>query len=225
MGILKGAMTARRYTVMGEVPDGFRVTFVDMLNAYGFREPASRTSTEEHYGWVLTQNLLDHDFEDLNAWLFGHYAVFQLRVDKKVLPKPYFNAHLQKRIEAWCEENGVKQAPRNVKTELKEQLEFEWLANALPRVKVTEVCWNVAENWVLFGSLSERENDRFRKLFHQTFGIQLVATNPLDLLGDETLAHGLEQTGGSELRIGPERRIVDTDRFGEDDEDEEVGFG
>ena len=144
MGILKGALTARRYSVQGDVPDGFRVSFIDALNAYGFREPASVTSTEEHYGWVLTQNLLDNDFEDLNAWLYGHYAVFQLRVDKKVLPKAYFKAHLDKRIDAWCQENGAKQAPRGVKAELKEQLEFEWLAKALPRVKVTEVCWNVA---------------------------------------------------------------------------------
>lgn len=223
MGIMKGALTARRYSVEGDVPEGFRVTFVDMLNAYGFRDPASRTSTEEHYGWVLTQNLLDSDFEDLNAWLYGQYAVFQLRVDKKVLPANYFKAHLEKNIQAWCEENGAKAAPRGVKTELKEQLEFEWLSRAFPRVKVTEVCWNVAEGWVLFGSLSERENDRFRKLFHQTFGMQLHATNPLDLLGDDDLAHALEQTGGSELRIGPERRIVE--HIDSDEDEGEVWDG
>lgn len=200
MGILKGALTARRYTVLGEAPEGFRISYVEALEAYAFRDPGSRTSKEETWGWVRAQNLLYTDFEDLNHWLFGHYAVFSMRVDKKVLPAAYFRAHLDALVAEWCVENAQKVAPRGVRSELKERLEFEWLQKALPRVKVTEACWNMAEGYVVFASLSERENDRFRKLFHQTFGLKLMATNPLDLLDDE-LSLELEQTGGSNLEV------------------------
>lgn len=201
MGILKGALTARRYTVLGETPEGFRITYADAMNAYAFRDPGSKTSKEETWGWVRSQNLLYTDFDDLNHWLHGHYALFSLRVDKKVLPAAYFRAHLERSIAEWCVENGAKVAPRGVKSEIKERLEFEWLQKALPRVKVMEVCWNMAENTVLFANVSDRENDRFRKLFHQTFGLRLQATNPLDLLADEELALALEQTGGSDLEV------------------------
>ena len=213
MGMIKGPVTARRYSVLGEPPEGFRISYVEALNAYAFTEPASRTSMEERAGWVLSQNLLDTDFTDLNGWLFNHYAYFHLRVDKKSLPANYFKAHLEKRCEAWCQEHGREKAPRGVKSELKEQLEFEWLQKTLPKVKVLECVWNMAEGTVWFSSLSDKENDRFRKLFHQTFGLQLMPQNPLDLLGDEDLAIDLEQTGGSDLSVAGANptRIVEED--------------
>ena len=201
MGILRGALTARRYTVQGEAPEGFRITYVEALNAYGYRDPGSKTSKEETWGWVRPQNLLYADFDDLNHWLFGHYALFGLRVDKKVLPAALFRAHLDRAVSEWSEQSGQKVAPRGVKAELKERLEFEWLQRAIPRVRVTEVCWNMAEGTVLFANLSDRENDRFRKLFPQTFGLRLQPTNPLDWLGDEDLILALEQTGGSNLEV------------------------
>ena len=61
MGILKGPLTARRYNVVGEVPEAFRVTYPEALNQYAFREPFSKVSKEEVFGWVLSRNLLDTD--------------------------------------------------------------------------------------------------------------------------------------------------------------------
>jgi DNA recombination-dependent growth factor C len=210
MGMLRGPVTARRYTVLGDAPEGFRITYVEALNAYAFTDAVSQTSMEERAGWVLSQNLLDNDFTDLNGWLFNHYAYFHLRVDKKSLPVAYFKAHLEKRCEAWCQEHGREKVPKGARTELKDQLEFEWLQRTLPRVKVLECCWNMAEGVVWFSSLSDKENDRFRKLFHQTFGLQLMPCNPLDLLGDDDLAVDLEQTGGSDLSVdGGNPRIVE----------------
>ncbi|MED5369951.1 MAG: recombination-associated protein RdgC [Myxococcota bacterium] len=200
MGILKGAVSARHYTVQGEVPEGFRTTYVEALNAFAFQEPASKTRTEETIGWVCHKNLLDTDFTDLDAWLYNHYALFQLRVDIKRLPSNLFKAHLEKECEKWCQDTGKERVPRNVKTELKENLEFEWLTRAFPTVKTTEICWNLAEGYVLFHSHSDKSNDTFRKLFLQTFSLELVPTNPLDLLAPE-LADALEQTGGTDLRM------------------------
>jgi DNA recombination-dependent growth factor C len=200
MGIVSGALSARRYAVQGEPPEGFRISYADALCAHAFKAPFSKTAKEEHHGWVLQRNLLDTDFEDLNTWLFNHYALFQLRVDKKTLPAALFKATLAKRCEEWCDLQGMERIPRSRKDELKEQLEFEWLSTALPTVRVTEVVWNMAEGWVLFHSLSEGANDRFRKLFFQTFGLKLVASNPLDWLEPE-LADALAQTGGSDLRM------------------------
>ncbi|MCB9758996.1 MAG: recombination-associated protein RdgC [Alphaproteobacteria bacterium] len=201
MGILKGPMTARRYIALGEVPDGFRERYVEALNANAFREPFSKTSKEETVGWVSSHNLLDTDFTDLNMWLYNQYALFSLRVDKKSLPANLFRATLEQRGRQWCEEHGQERLPRSVKNELKDNLEFEWLQRTLPRVQVTEVVWNVVEGTVLYHSLSQASNDRFRKLFHRTFGLALEAVNPLDLITDDTLAAALERTGGSDLRV------------------------
>ena len=197
MGILNGQMTVRRYAVQGDVPEGFRDKFVESLNAHAFREPFSKVKKEEIEGWCHVHNLLDTDFTDLNQWLYNHYALFCLRVDKKVLPAKLFRAHLEKRVQEWCTQNDKERCPRGERDEIKDLLEIEMLKSCLPRVQTIEVCWNLAEGWLLFHSHSAGANDRLRKLFLNTFGLKLVPQNPLDILGDEALESAMEHTGGS----------------------------
>jgi len=201
MGILSGAVSVRRYVVLGEVPEGFRDAYIEALNDNAFREPISRVRKEEQVGWVSHHNLLDTEFDDLNVWLYNHYAHFHLRVDKKTLPANLFRANLEKRVAAWCEEQKRERCPRAIRDELKEQLEYELLQKTLPRVRLYEVLWNVAEGWLVFHNQSAAPNDLFRKLFRATFGFSLMPLNPLDLLGDDALADALERTGGSDVRV------------------------
>ncbi len=201
MGILSGALTVRRYRVDGDVPDGFRDSYADALRSYAFQDKSSPTPGEELAGWVEIHNLLDTGFEDLNSWLYDRYAIFSLRVDKRVVPAKLFRAHLEKRVAAWCQEQQRQRCPASVRGELKELLEFELLQRTLPRVSVHEVIWNVTDGWLLFHNLSDRANERFIKLFFETFGLQPQPEAPLDLLGsDATLAEALLTTGGMDYR-------------------------
>jgi recombination associated protein RdgC len=196
MGILSGQLTVRRYTVDGEVPEGFRDKYVEALNAYAFKEPFSKVKKEPVEGWCQVHNLLETDFTDLNLWLYNHYALFALRIDQKVLPAKLFRATFEKRVKDWCAEHDKERCPRSAKEELKEQLEIEMLKQTLPRVQVFEAVWNLAEGWVLFHNQSTNPNDSFRKLFLRTFGLKLIPQNPLEML-DEQLAAAMERTGGS----------------------------
>jgi recombination associated protein RdgC len=201
MGILSGALTARRYRVAGQVPSGFRESFAESLRSYAFREKSGINAGEEVAGWVEIHNLLDTSFEDLNRWLYDRYAIFSLRVDKKVVPAKLFKAHLDKRVEAWCQEQQRQRCPAAVRGELKELLEFEMLQRTLPRVSVYEVCWNIDAGWLLFHNLSDRANERFVKLFFETFGLHPQPSAPLDLVaGEPALAELLLTTGGLDYR-------------------------
>lgn len=201
MGILKGALSVRRYRVEGEAPEGFRDTWRDALDAHGFREPLSPVHKEETVGWVQAHNLLDTTFADLDRWLYNHYALFALRMDKKVLPAKLFAAHLQKRQEAWCKANNRERVPPPVKKELRELLEVEMLRQTLPRVTTTEVAWHIGEGWCIVHSGSERVNDTFRKLFFRTFGLVATPFDPIDFVGDlADVASRLAATGASDFR-------------------------
>lgn len=201
MGLFKGALTLRRYRVVGEVPEDFRTVYAKALNDNAFRAPASKLDAGEMVGWCCVQNLLDTDFDDLNQWLFDHYLVAAMRVDKKALPSKLFRAHLDKRVAAWCREHGRARAPASVRADLRDALEQEMLARTLPRVQVYEFCWDLVGGYVLFHNTSDAANDRFRKLFRVTFGIDLVPFSPLDLLADEPdLAAALEVVGLSDCR-------------------------
>lgn len=182
MAILSGAMTVRRYRVVGAQPDNWRDVYRERLEEFAFREPPNETGKEEHEGWVQVHSLLDTTFEDFNRWLYNQYAVFALRVDKKSLPARLFNAHLAKKCEAWCKEQGTERCPSAVKKQLKEEMEQDWLRKTLPRVATTECCWNVVDGWLVLHSLSESASDRFRKRFFRTFGLKLVPWSPLEWL-------------------------------------------
>ncbi len=201
MGALKGAISARRYQVLGEIPENFTGLYIDKLNDNAFRDALSAAHKEERQGWVQVHNLLDTEFDDSNLWLYQQYAVFAMRVDKKVLPATLFRAMLQKRQQTWCKANNREKVPFSVKAELRETLETEMLAQTLPRVTIAEVVWNTREGWVLFHSHAEAQNDRFRKLFHRTFGFILRPFAPLDYLSDmPEVADRLMASGGTDLR-------------------------
>ncbi len=200
MGFLQGPLTARSYRVDGEPPADFRTLYPEALAAHAFREPPSKAYKAEVVGWVVSQNLLDTHFERLETWLFNQYAFFSLRVDKKTLPARFVKAHLQKRVEGWCEEHRAKACPRDVREDLRDALELELLAKTLPRVQVSECVWNLAESVVWFHSTSEKANERFRKFFHQTFGRALMPDNPLEWVPPD-VAEKLAGTGASHLAV------------------------
>lgn len=202
MGVLAGALTGRRFRVVGTLPEGWQSFFQEQLNEHAFREPVTAGGKEELEGWVRVQNLLDTDFDDANQWLFQNYAAFALRVDVKSLPARLLAAHVEKRCRAWAEERGVGRAPASVRKEIKEALETEWLARALPRVAVTEIAWNVIAGTAIVGATSDKVIDRVRKRFSRTFRLDLVPWSPLDASQDvqqrETLLASEPGTVGGE---------------------------
>jgi len=201
MGALKGSISARRYQVLGDLPDEFTSIYIDKLNDNAFRDALSAAHKEERLGWAQVHNLLDTDFSDSNLWLYQQYAVFSMRVDKKVLPATLFRATLEKRQQTWCKANNREKVPFSAKAELRETLELEMLAQTLPRVTIAEVAWNTREGWLLFHSHAEAQNDRFRKLFHRTFGFILRPFAPLDFVADmPEVAARLMASGGTDLR-------------------------
>jgi len=198
MGILKGALSVRRYKVEGNPPEQFRDYIKEGLLAQAFHEPASKTHKEEVSGWVQVQNLLETNFEDYNSWLFEPYVLFSLRIDKKTVPATLLKAHVDLACKLWAENKGQPKCPAGVKREIKDQKELEMLKLTLPRVRTMEVCWNFDKGVVLFHSHSESANDHFRKLFHRTFGLELHAEQPAEWL-DEDVATQIELRGNSDF--------------------------
>jgi DNA recombination-dependent growth factor C len=202
MGVVSGAMTVARFRVTGELPQGWRETYRDKLEEFAFREPPQGMGKEEVEGWVQVHNLLDNEFGDYNRWLYNDVMIFALRIEKKRLPAKLFKATLDKRCAAWCTERGVQRIPAAVKTELKDELEHEWLARTLPSVAVTEGAWHLTQGWFLVHSLSETVAERFRKRFFRTFGLKLIPWSPLDFVGDRDLVDGLLGGSPSSLQLG-----------------------
>jgi DNA recombination-dependent growth factor C len=184
MGFLKGRLTFRRYRVVDPLPDDFRDRFEQAFTEHAFREKHSIAKGEETVGWVRSDNLLQTDFSDRDKWLYTHYVMAGMRMDKKTLPMPLVRAMVEQRIADWCEENGRAKAPASVRADIRSHLESDMLARTLPTVKVVQFCWHLAEGWILFENTSDRVNDSFRTLVRNAFGIALEPFSPLEFLAD-----------------------------------------
>jgi len=201
MGVFKGTLTVRRYRVAGEIPDDFRTLYQEALTENAFQEPFSATHEGEVIGWVQVHNLLETDFSNMNQWLYNNFLVAALRVDRKVLPSKLFKAWLDKRCKEWCAEQQRDHCPARVRSELRETLTLELLPKTLPRVQLFEFCWNILDGWVMFLSTSESGNDKFRKAFRTTFGLNLLPWSPLDFLENSPdMAAALQSQGLSNFR-------------------------
>lgn len=199
MSLMSGALTVRRFRVVGEDPEGWREIYRDRLQDNAFKDAPVEPGKEEREGWVQVHNLLDTSFQDFDRWLYNDLILIGLRVDKKVLPAKLFKATLEKRIEAWSQENNDQRAPKAVREEIRERLEEEWLRRALPRVSVAEVCINLTERYAVIDSLSETVGERVRKLVYRTFGFNLVPFSPLDAVADPTLREQLANLAPSHV--------------------------
>ena len=203
MGFLKGRLTVRRYRVIDPLPDGFRDAFEAGLTEHAFQDHGSASRGEESVGWVCPDNLLDTDFDLRDRWLFDHYVMVGMRVDKKVLPAKLFRAMIDKRLRDWCQENGRAHAPASVRTDVRSAIESELLARTLPRVQMVPMCWNLAEGWLLFHSTADGMNDKFRTLFRRTFGLVPEPFTPLDFLSEtEEVAEALSVVGMTDFGAG-----------------------
>lgn len=200
MAILSGAMTVSRLRVVEpELHDGWRELFRDRLDEHAFVEPPQGISNEEVEGWTLVHNLLDTDFGDFNQWLYGDFAVFALRVDKKRIPANLFKATLEKRCQAMARDLGVDKIGASRRSAIRDELEKDFLAQTLPTIRVTEASWCLSQGWVVVHSHSDSVVERFRKRFFRTFGKKLVPWSPLDWLTSTSDVEQLLSVGGSTL--------------------------
>ena len=200
MAILSGAMTVSRLRVVEpELHEGWRELYRDRLDEHAFVQPPQGISNEEVEGWTQVHNLLDTDFADFNQWLYGDFAVFALRVDKKRIPANLFKATLEKKCQEVAKEMGVDKIGASRRTAIRDELEKDFLAQTLPTIRVTEAAWCLSQGWVIVHSHSDATLDRFRKRFFRTFGKKLVPWSPLDFMGTSSEVEQLLSMGGSAL--------------------------
>jgi len=200
MGFFKGRLTLRRYRIEDPIPHDFRDTFEASLEGQAFRDTAALSRGEESVGWVCPDNIMDTEFSVRDRWLFDHYILLAMRVDKKVLPAPLFKAMVAKRLEAWCGENQKDVAPARVRTDIRSAIEADLMNRTLPRVKVVMAAWHLAEGWLLIHNTSDKLNDKFRTLFRTTFGLVPAPFSPVDFLDqDPDLAAALSSQGTTDF--------------------------
>jgi hypothetical protein len=188
MGLIKGTATAVKYRVIGTVPDDFRNYVDERIKRFAF-SGLSTGEEEKSVGWTSIDNILDTDFSFAN-YSIADYLVFSLRIDRKVVPPALLRLKILEAQRDLQSQRGSGKLYKAEVKDLKERVRLSILKLTPPIPSTFEVCWNVSEGWLIFGSLSEKIRDDFVDLFSRTFNLSLRPSVPWDITSADTATAG-----------------------------------
>ncbi|MDO9528162.1 MAG: recombination-associated protein RdgC [Syntrophales bacterium] len=178
MGLIKGTVTVSKYRVIGSLPDNFK-NFIDkQIKRFAFRD-LSMGEGEKSVGWTSLENVLDTKFEYAN-YLIADYLIFSLRIDRKVVSPALLKLKVLEEERKLIAERGKGKIYREERNEIRERMHLSLMRQTPPVPSFHEICWNVSEGWLLFGSLSEKVREDFEDLFKNTFKLTLRPFVPWD---------------------------------------------
>jgi DNA recombination-dependent growth factor C len=178
MGLIKGAVTASKYRVIGSLPDNFKNFIDEQIKRFAFRE-LSIGESEKSLGWTSLENVLDTKFEYAN-YLIGDYLIFSLRIDRKIISPALLKLKVLEAERQLSEERGKGKIYREERSEIRESMHLSLVRQTPAVPSFHEICWNVSKGWLLFGSLSEKVREDFEDLFKDTFKLTLRPFIPWD---------------------------------------------
>ena len=188
MGLLRGTITATKYRVIGTVPDDFRNFVDERIKRFAFTG-LSTGEAEKSIGWTSIDNILDTEFSFAN-YSIADYLIFSLRIDRKVVPPALLKLKVLEAEQELLAQRGADKIYKAEMTDLKDRVRLSLMSQTPPIPSTFEVCWNVSERWLVFGSLSEKVKEDFVDLFSRTFNLSLRPFLPWDIKYVDSLTAG-----------------------------------
>lgn len=181
MGLLAGSLSFRRYQVLGELPPNFRDLYLDSIARHVLRENDRARTKDDNIGWVSILDPSDIDLH-LNKFLYNQFLVLTLRVDRKRVPARYLKIMVDRKAKETMTQLGLERLGTQRRKEIKESMEEDLLARALPVVATFDLAWDIQKMELWFFATSDAICDLMRGLFKDTFGLELQRNKPSDWL-------------------------------------------
>jgi len=193
MGLLSRTTTFVRYAVEGELPGGFWEFAAERIARYSFQD-IDDTFDEYSIGWVSIDNMFDSSFAHA-SYAAGDYIVLSLRIDERKVAKTLLQKYSLKEEERIKREREVPRLNRSQRVRIKEDIRLQLVKKTLPVPSVYDLCWNLAENTVLFFSTNTKAQSALEDFFKECFGLRIVLQVPF-----LAAAHLLDADGRERLQ-------------------------
>jgi len=168
MGIRSASSTFTRFYVPEPSTEDFWGFVDERIRAGAFKE--CEEGQELSTGFSSWDDLFDSGFSGA-SYHKGSYVAFQFRMDQRRVPAILVKQHLRREVEKYKADHEGHLPPRSEKQQIKENVQA-WLASrTLPLPSACEVVWNSDENWLLFGSTSNKAMESFLELFEKSFHV------------------------------------------------------
>lgn len=131
---------------------------------------------QEAFGWVAIHDPLVTEF-DATDLFFQQYLVVGFRFDRRAVPPKLSWMERRRQEELRKEEQDLERLSRDTKREIKQDVESNLMARALPNPKLFECAWNLETETVYFTGKLKAARETFATLFRETFG-----TTPIPMI-------------------------------------------
>ena len=176
MGLLTGSASFTRFAVTGELPESFWDFAAGKITAHSFKD-IDETMDEYSIGWVSIADMFDAGFA-YSSYAAGDYITLTLRVDERKVAPAVLKKYVMKEEERIKREKQIPRLHRAARVEIKERIRAELMRKAPPIPATYDLCWNLADNTVLFFSTSKKAIALLEDLFKETFNLSLILQIP-----------------------------------------------
>ncbi len=176
MGLLSRTSTFVRYSVEGQLPDNFWDFAAERIAQFSFQD-IDDTFDEYSIGWVTVDNMFDSTFAHA-SYAVGDQIVLSMRIDERKVSKTLLKKFSLKEEERLKKERQIPRLSRNQRLQIKEDIHLQLTKKALPLPSVYELSWNLANNTVLFFSISAKAQSILEDFFKECFGLTIILQVP-----------------------------------------------
>ncbi|MDZ7642742.1 MAG: recombination-associated protein RdgC [Desulfurivibrio sp.] len=176
MGLLARSASFVRYAVEGDLPENFWEFAAERIAAHSFRD-IDETYDERSVGWVSVASMFDAEFSRA-PYAVGDHLVMSMRIDERKVAAGILRKFCLKEEERLKTARQVPKLSRAQKGEIKENMQLMLLKKSLPAPAVYDLCWNLADNTILFFSGNQKAQESFEELFRQTFEVGVMLQVP-----------------------------------------------
>ena len=177
MGALSGSASYLRFVAQGDPPKNFPTKFEQAIEARRFLPLDPNQEEIEASGWVPLEAPLDDERPvTRDLFHFGDLVAIGFREDKLAVPRAIVKHRVGQRLEKIEAERaaaGEEPAPKSLKKELEKAVVAELKRQILPRSRVVDVVWNLANREVRMFARGPIATERCAVLFERTFELPL----------------------------------------------------
>jgi len=176
MGLLTGSASLTRFTVVGDLPESFWDFVAERAAAQSFKD-IDDTLDEYSIGWVSVADMFDAGFA-YSSYAAGDYVALTMRVDERKVNPSVLKKFVMKEEERIKREKQVPRLSRSVRLEIKERIRTELIRKSPAIPSTYDLCWNLADNTLLFFSTGKKAMALLEDLFKETFKLSLILQIP-----------------------------------------------
>jgi hypothetical protein len=166
MGITSPSATFTRFFVPEMKTDDFWSYTDEKLRVGAFTEPDE--SQTQAAGFASWEDFFDSNFS-YGSYRKGEYVAFNFRLDQRRVPSIVLKQYVRQAVQKYRDEHEGKWPSRSEKQEIQENMQEYLLSRALPQPSASEVVWNPAKNWMIFGTTSSKMMDSYLEFFEKHF--------------------------------------------------------